>query len=134
VFFCSNYWHDLLFYFYNPECSGQLIRTTTNSRIYWTFCKPNKQIKHHRNDRRTNWDLNPRYRDKKPCQDCWPEAPRCYWHDLWYGDRVRKLYVFNHHYLSGFDPFFPPQLEIKLTMNCTMSIFLFDHLFSLPFS
>lgn len=32
----------LYFFFGNPGCPCQFTRTTTNSQIYWTSCKPNR--------------------------------------------------------------------------------------------
>jgi len=39
------------FFFDNPGCPGQLTRTTTNPRAYWTSCKPNRKVRHRRGDR-----------------------------------------------------------------------------------
>jgi len=39
------------FFFDNLGCPGQLTRTTTNSRAYWTSCKPNRQVRYRGGDR-----------------------------------------------------------------------------------
>jgi len=40
-----------LFFFDNLGCPGQLTRTTTNPRAYWTSCKPNRQVRYRGGDR-----------------------------------------------------------------------------------
>jgi len=45
-------------YIYNPGCPGQLMRTTTNSRINWTPYKPSVHVKHCEDDRHAQKELN----------------------------------------------------------------------------
>jgi len=40
-----------IYFFYNPGCPGQLARTTTIPRVYWTSCKPSRQVRHREGDR-----------------------------------------------------------------------------------
>ena len=41
------------------ECPGQLMHTTTNSRIHWTTYKPSVHVKHCEGDRHVKRELNP---------------------------------------------------------------------------
>jgi hypothetical protein len=43
---------NIHFFLYSPGCPGQLTRTTTNPRTYWTPCKPSRQVKHRRDNMR----------------------------------------------------------------------------------
>jgi hypothetical protein len=47
-----------IFFFDNPGCPGQLARTTTIPRVYWTSCKPSRQVRHRGGDRRAHGELN----------------------------------------------------------------------------
>jgi len=46
------------FFFYNPGCSGQLTRTTTNLWTSLTPCKPSRQVRHRGGDRRAQRESN----------------------------------------------------------------------------
>jgi hypothetical protein len=70
------------FFFCNPRCPGQLTRTTTNLRIYWTPCKPSRQVRHRGDDRRARWDSNPGDRSKETLSLSLDHKPRCYWGQL----------------------------------------------------
>ena len=48
------------FFFDDPRCPGQLTRTTTNPRTYWTSCKPSRQVKHRKDDRLVLLRIEPR--------------------------------------------------------------------------
>ena len=53
-------------FFYNPGCPGQFARTTTIPRIYWTSCKPSRQVRHHGNDKHTHKGSNSEREQSKP--------------------------------------------------------------------
>jgi hypothetical protein len=46
------------YFFYNSRCSCKLARTTTISRVYWTSCKPSRQVRHHGGNRRAHEGSN----------------------------------------------------------------------------
>jgi len=46
------------YYFDNPGCPGQLARTTTIPRVYWTSCKPSRQVRHRGGDMRAHGGSN----------------------------------------------------------------------------
>jgi hypothetical protein len=65
------------FFFGNPRCPGQLTRTTTNPRTYWTPCKPSRQVRHRGSDMRARWGSNPSDRGKETLSLPLGHKPRC---------------------------------------------------------
>ena len=72
-YFCSPFF----FFFYNPGCPGQLMRTTTNSRTHWTPCKHSRQVRHRVGNRRARWGLNQGCRDRETLPRPLGHKPRC---------------------------------------------------------
>jgi hypothetical protein len=60
----------LFFVFDSPGCPGQLARTVSNPRTYWTPCKPSRQVRHCGNNMRAQresiWMLR---KETNPCND-----------------------------------------------------------------
>jgi hypothetical protein len=52
------YYFFYYYYFDNPGCPGQLARTTTIPRVYWTSCKPSRQVRHRGGDMRAHGGSN----------------------------------------------------------------------------
>jgi hypothetical protein len=65
------------FFFGNSGCPGQFTHTTTNPQIYWTPCKPSRQIRHYGDDRRARWGSNPGDRGKETLSLPLGHKPRC---------------------------------------------------------
>ena len=49
---------SFFFFFDNPGYPDQLARTTTIPRVYWTSCKPSRQVRHRGGDKRAHGGSN----------------------------------------------------------------------------
>jgi len=70
IILCSKkkmYWGDALFFLIDkPGYPGQLARTTTIFRVYWTSCKPSRQVRHRGGDRHAHRGSNSERGQSKP--------------------------------------------------------------------
>jgi hypothetical protein len=51
IMYICFFYNFLSFFFYNLECPGQLMHTTTNPRTHWTSCKLSRHVRYRENDR-----------------------------------------------------------------------------------